>query len=669
MIQSLIGGTLGLVGTGQGIFGSEVADKLSGMGKGEGYDYAANIVEGLVSILDMAGNLSDVVGLVAAAIAAIAWASAPPTFGGTAPGAAGATSVMTTAGTVSAVLGLAKMALTPVAAVLRALHTFTDTSDPRSVQAKGAQLSNAAKGVGSILGSLAGTKAAGKLADVTPAGRNKKFVANPAGAVRRADPPAMPQVVAVPPAQGLDVHNLAGPIEVGPRVFVSGDTGDLAGPIKVGPEIRPGARSPSTSDLPVPQPVRPGPDAVSPIEVKTAPGRGAASTRTASVDHSTGSGAAPEFGPGGVPWGLPAEDIRSRAQLKSSEIMERKPLGGPSVEDWDATNDGTSAGGLLSKLWTKDDPAAEPATDEAHAHVDGALQSRAGTFVERVNPQYEDPPGTPEQVEAMRAEINQLAAHREIAVQDARDATGDEAKAAGQLSQMATLDTALGNAQVATGAHLSDVSGTTAQNRSQQGRQTEANQKIQESAGSMSGLGGGIAMLGGWESGANMLASVLRMAATVVPSAESWAVKCAQSANDAKSLGAQLGKAQTTVTGLQQQGPQQLNQLKAHEDALTAEARRGAESTAGFEAGKAQLAAKAAEVQDVHATATVNKGKAEADAAEAAEAAQLRQQQHDTLAAELQAWAGRHHEARVRAVHETAARLEAEGYQIVETSA
>ena len=71
-----------------------------------------------------------------------------------------------------------------------------------------------------------------------------------------------------------------------------------------------------------------------------------------------------------------------------------------------------------------------------------------------------------------------------------------------------------------------------------------------------------------------------------------------------------------------------------------------------------------AEHRQEKAVAEQRSAKAEQDAAEAAAAAENAQQQHDTLAAQLEEWAQRHKAAREAATQATIERLTAEGNKV-----
>jgi hypothetical protein len=168
VVGAIIGGAIGAAGLYNTIVNEP--DKFTGavgkIGQGSsGYDAAANTIEGIMAILDLAANIIDTVALVTGVIAAIAWAAAIPTFGASSPIAIQCTLVATKAALVSAVLSMVKAALGPLVLLFRALHSFTTQADPREVQVQGRGLSDAAKGVGGFVGAMAGAAVGSKMGE------------------------------------------------------------------------------------------------------------------------------------------------------------------------------------------------------------------------------------------------------------------------------------------------------------------------------------------------------------------------------------------------------------------------------------------------------------------------------------------------------------------------
>jgi hypothetical protein len=214
VIGSIIGGVIGAaglvsaVGTAEGR--AQIGDKLGAIGQGEGYEWAANIIDGLITVLDLAANILDSVGLVCGAIAAVAWLGVIPSFGATSPIAATCTAIATAVGAAATVLSLVKMGLTPLVLLLRALHTFTSEADPREVQAQGAALSDTGKALGGTLGGLAGSKTgeatAGAAADRLgmPETPGARYVDDPEGRPAGGDGPSVEAVPGDDPRTSID---------------------------------------------------------------------------------------------------------------------------------------------------------------------------------------------------------------------------------------------------------------------------------------------------------------------------------------------------------------------------------------------------------------------------------------------------------------------------------
>ena len=160
-IGQVVGGVFAAKAIAAGALGHD-ADLMGHMGEGSsGYEQAANDIEGVCAILDMASNLvnvlAGVVGIVAVAVTAAAFF----TLGALAPLAVAAGEIALAFGAAGAVLGGVKMALQPLVVLFRSLHTFTSAADPRAIEAQGKVLEEGGKEMGGALGGLAGAAAGG----------------------------------------------------------------------------------------------------------------------------------------------------------------------------------------------------------------------------------------------------------------------------------------------------------------------------------------------------------------------------------------------------------------------------------------------------------------------------------------------------------------------------
>lgn len=164
VIGSIIGGVIGAAGLVNTFANADsraqLLQSVQRFGEGaSGYERMANSIDAVISVLDVAANLIDTIGLVCGIIAAACWLAAVPTLGATSVPGGTATSIATYCGLASTVISLVKLGLQPLSLLFRSLHAFTTQADPREVQSQGSALSNAAKGLGGTLGGYAGSAA------------------------------------------------------------------------------------------------------------------------------------------------------------------------------------------------------------------------------------------------------------------------------------------------------------------------------------------------------------------------------------------------------------------------------------------------------------------------------------------------------------------------------
>src|SRR2546429_2658327 len=139
------------------------------MGEGRsGYEEAANDIEGVCAILDVASNLVNVLAGVAGVVAVAAVAAAFLTLGALAPLAVAAGDLALAFGAAGMTLGMVKMALQPLVLLFRSLHAFTSEADPREIEAQGRILEEGGKEMGGALGGLAGAAVGGGRAHGPP---------------------------------------------------------------------------------------------------------------------------------------------------------------------------------------------------------------------------------------------------------------------------------------------------------------------------------------------------------------------------------------------------------------------------------------------------------------------------------------------------------------------
>jgi hypothetical protein len=160
-IGQIVGGVFAAHAIASGALGHDAA-LVSHMGEGRsGYEEAANDIEGVCAILDIASNLVNVLAGVAGIVTVAAAAAAFLTLGALAPLALAAGEIALAFGAAGAILGGVKMALQPLVVLFRSLHAFTSEADPREIEAQGHLLEEGGKEMGGALGGLAGAAAGG----------------------------------------------------------------------------------------------------------------------------------------------------------------------------------------------------------------------------------------------------------------------------------------------------------------------------------------------------------------------------------------------------------------------------------------------------------------------------------------------------------------------------
>jgi hypothetical protein len=355
-----------------------------------------------------------------------------------------------------------------------------------------------------------------------------------------------------------------------------------------------------------------------------------------------------------------------RAEDWGNRTSERRVLG-PTVERWDAGMDAAQLGDLSKKALAGPEAAARSpfaADDAPFADVAEEQRTGADANVERVDPDYERPPGTPEQLAAMRAEIAHMRAAERLSGADAAVADADRAETARRAEQIDLVSGDVAVAKDATEAQQSDVAATAEANTGQQGRQEEAGTDLSQSASRLAGLGTLETLLAGWAAAAGATAGVFYLIGNVIDSANSAGDKCGASAADALTFMEKLVEAKMLVGGEAARSPMEMGRLNQERAALDAEAQRAA-ATEG-ELGTAREGVDAAADQNAaDATAAADsRSEARSDEEEAAAAAEARQAEHDQLESDLQAWAERHAQSRHEAVQATVQRIADEGYEV-----
>jgi hypothetical protein len=282
----------------------------------------------------------------------------------------------------------------------------------------------------------------------------------------------------------------------------------------------------------------------------------------------------------------------------------------------------------------------------------------AGRRVEPVNPQYERPPGTPEDLARMRGEIGSLLMSRSQADADAEAARADRAETAQRAQQLMSVQSGVDDLGRRTDTQRTDVASTAQANTQQQGRQQEAGTAIGASASRLAGLATLELLLGGWAAVAGGAGAVISLVS------DDGAAKMYQLSADARRFMAQLAEAKMLVSGQNAQQPLQMGRLAGDSTAIGAEGERTTATAATVAQSRQQVTALGAQNTQDAAAAAEAEQRARQDSADADSAATDVQTRHDQLAADLEAWAQRHREQRQQAVAQTRARLEAEGWVV-----
>ena len=132
------------------------------------YEKAANNIAAAILVLDIAGNILDVVGGICGVVTAAAMIAAFFSFGALAPLALAAGKITLAIGIVSTLISAIKSALQPLVLLFRSLHAFKSQADPRDVKSQGSELSAAGGAIGGTLAGMAASKAIERLDSPRP---------------------------------------------------------------------------------------------------------------------------------------------------------------------------------------------------------------------------------------------------------------------------------------------------------------------------------------------------------------------------------------------------------------------------------------------------------------------------------------------------------------------
>ncbi|OLB78495.1 MAG: hypothetical protein AUI14_13005 [Actinobacteria bacterium 13_2_20CM_2_71_6] len=288
----------------------------------------------------------------------------------------------------------------------------------------------------------------------------------------------------------------------------------------------------------------------------------------------------------------------------------------------------------------------------------GNQDEEEGPVVETVNPAYQPPPGTQEDIEALTADIGRTLAARARA--EAERARAERVRDAAQAQGVQVRQTRdhVTEALAATREHQGQVQEHGQANERSAAQHQEGGGKVQDAGSRLAGVGTLEALLGGWTGFTGL---VLRFS-SVLPDR---AVNAFQRMNnDSTQFMARLAHVKTGVVGQQAQQPARGAQIAQTGARIAGTGTRAQGTQEQF----TQAAARGAELaqinQDHVATADADRAAAADAATRADTAATGLVQRRESLAAQMAAWAAAHRAARQQAIDETARRLEARGLRV-----
>jgi hypothetical protein len=278
--------------------------------------------------------------------------------------------------------------------------------------------------------------------------------------------------------------------------------------------------------------------------------------------------------------------------------------------------------------------------------------------VERVNPNYPTPPGTPAQIDAMKDEIVNLLAARAQAEQAAQHQS--ERAAVCEANQgpieQTVQDTAGGISAVQ--AHDEAVARHEAVNQEQQQRHTESQGLVAGYPSRAAGLAALSGPLAAW-AGFTSLASHLPGEA---------GAKMQQMNQEAEQMQGSFTQMGAQMAGVDSGAPGREAELTGNEERLTATSEQAASSGEDLQSASEGAAALQEANQAAQAEATDTSLMCTEQAQQHGDAAAEREEQADTLAEQMRAWASAHAQARQQAIAATEQRLQSEGRTIVRRS-
>lgn len=306
---------------------------------------------------------------------------------------------------------------------------------------------------------------------------------------------------------------------------------------------------------------------------------------------------------------------------------------------------------FFPQLFGPSGEAQTPAQAEAahRAQFTGDNQPAAG--VERVNPDYPAPPGTPEQLQQMQQEISRLLRDRAAAEQESQHQASrvEQCEANRPTIEQTVDDSAQGLSAVQ--AHEASIAAHEAANQAQQQRQQQAQGLVSGYPSRATGLAVLEGPLAAWQ-GFTSLASHLPGDA---------GDRMLQMNAEANRMQEAFGQMDSQMQGTDAAQPARQAELQGDSARLDATGTQAGQSGEDLRTAQAGAQSLRQSNDSAQTEAEGLQSAADQQAQQLGDSAAQRQEQAQTLSEQLQAWAAAHRAARQHAIAATVQRLNAQG--------
>ncbi len=301
---------------------------------------------------------------------------------------------------------------------------------------------------------------------------------------------------------------------------------------------------------------------------------------------------------------------------------------------------------------------------------------KAETKIEHVNPNYTDPPGTPEQIEAIKDEILQLLKTRAEAEKAETEMTDAEKQHQDNQDPLQEAVDETAGAITANEAHQQAVARRQEANQEQQKRQQEAQGDLMSYANRKTGLAVLTVPLFGFERFTHYASKALGKVKSIswlLPDGienqiMAWKDKMDAMNKDARGFQSALGQMDSAMSEQSAAQPAKQQELTQDQTRIETVEEKATTTQQEFE----QSSEGAQNLQQLNEEKITEATEAKEEAAEQRETADEmivnKETQAQTLAEQLQAWANEHKAAREAAIQEAKARLQKQGYEITDGS-